>query len=374
MSKSFKLLSVLLILCILLTGCSSSKHLKDLVIVEGMGLDKEDGAINMIVQTLDVGINNGTITPSGNMTVNTEKNGETITDCINNLSKALSKRIFLGQNKLIVIGRSLAEESFAENLDYFLRSAESRPDVAVCLSDSTAKDIIESKENDSAVPCENILYLISNNEKSGLCALVTTSRLINAYMDKTSDIYLPVLEKKKDENVNTAGIGIFSDDKLVYVTNDDETSGFVILTDQASDISIEAEDESLGRIGVKLTDIQCRKTAFLSGDKIIFSADVTADMIINEIENGISTDIGADDEKRISTAVEDKITQLCTDAFNACKAHKSDSLRVGEQLACNDADAYERLSDDWDTYFQLTEFSVNAEVRSKKISDNTQAE
>ncbi|MCD7797387.1 MAG: hypothetical protein LUG95_07290 [Clostridiales bacterium] len=84
-----------------------------------------------------------------------------------------------------------------KNLDYFFRSSDSRNDVAVCVSSSSAKDILESTENDSAVPCENILYLLENNEISGLSVLVTTGELMNLYADRTSDIYMPVLEKKQ---------------------------------------------------------------------------------------------------------------------------------------------------------------------------------
>lgn len=374
MSKGFKIIAVLLMLCTLMSGCSTSRHLKDLVIVEGMGIDNKNGKINLTIQTLNVGINNGSQTPDGNMTINTDKEGESITDGITNLSKALSKRIFFGQNKLIVIGKSLAEEDFTKNLDYFLRSADSRTDVAVCISDSDAKDIIESKENDAAVPCENILYLISNNEKSGLCTLVTTAMVLNLYADKTSDIYIPVLEKKKDENVNTKGVGLFSGDKLVHITDDDETAGFVIIADKAKDMSVEGVDEKLGKIGVRISEIHCQKSASVVNGTVVLKIKIKADMIVDEIEKGIGLKMDEEDLERISAVVENRIVELCGKAFSACRDNSSDSLRLGELLARDDPNAYGDMSGEWKKYFQASRIETAADIHLKKISDNTQVE
>ncbi|MGN1420494.1 MAG: Ger(x)C family spore germination protein [Eubacterium sp.] len=374
MSKSFKLVVLILAFCTLFSGCTTSRHLKDLVIVEGMGIDQKDEKVSVTLQTLNVGINNGSQTPQGNMTVNTEKEGSSITDSINNLSKSLSKRIFFGQNKLIVIGKSLAENDFTKNIDFFMRSADARSDVAVCISDSKAKDIIESKESDAAVPCENILYLIQNNEKSGLCTYITTEQILNLYADKTSDIFIPVLEKKKKDNVSTKGIGLFSKDKLVYVTDDEETTGFVILADKAKDIAIEAKDDKLGKIGVKISEIKCKKSAVCQNGTVLFRVTVSADMIVDEIEKGIGEKMTQEDLGRICTDVEKRISELCSKAFSACQKYNSDSVRLGEQLAKDDPDAYGAVSDSWEKYFQSSKIEVNANIHLKKISDNTQVE
>lgn len=374
MQKCFKIIALALVLCTLFSGCTTSRHLKDLVIVEGMGIDKEGNEISLMIQTLNVGINNASQTPQGNMTVNTEKSGVTVTQAITNLSKALSKRIFFGQNKLIVIGRELAEENFADNLDYFMRSADSRSDVAVCISDAQAKEILKSKENDASVPCENILYLINNNEKSGLCALASTALVINLYADKTSDIYIPVVQKKEKESVSTKGIGLFSDDKLVYTTNDDETTGFVLITDKANDVSVEAYVEKLGRTGVKISNIKCKKAAYIVNGRVVFDVNIKADMIVDEIENGVTGKITEQDSQKICESVEKRIVQLCEKAYYACRDNKSDSLRVGEYLAANDTASYNRMSDNWTDEFVKSQIKVQVKIELKKLSDNTQVE
>lgn len=374
--KGFKIVVVIALVASLFFSGINSRHLKDLVIVEGMAIDKKDEKINLVIQTLNVGISNGAQIPEGNMTINTEKEAQSIPMAIANMSKTLSKRVFFGQNKLIIVGRELAESNFSDYLDYFLRSADARADLAVCISTDKAKDVIESKENDVAVPCENMLYLIENNKKMGLSTSVTTNDLLNMYADKTTDMYLPVLEKseKEDESVTTNGIGLFDDDKLVYITDDEETTGFVLLTTKVEDIAIEAEDEELGVIDVKLSNVKCKKSISVVNGDVFFNVKLKASMIIDDIENGVTSTIDENSMNKISSLIQNRIEYLCNKAFVACQQNNSDSLRIGELLAKDSPSSYELLSDDWKQYFSTVKMNIESDVKLKKISDNTQME
>ncbi len=375
LSKGFNILIAVVMAFILFTGGMNTRYLKDLVVVEGVGIDKSTDGINLTVQTLNVGINNGAQIPQGNMTINSEQKAKTIPNAVSKMSKSLSKRMFFGQNKIIAIGKELAEADFSSHIDYIMRSSDTRADVAVCLSANDAKTIIDSKENDTTVPCENILYLINSNEKAGLSCYVKTNDLINMYADKTTDIYMPVLERKKDEkSVSSKGIALFNGDRLAHITNDDETMGFVIMNGKPENVVLEAKSEKFGNIGVKLSDIKCKKSTAVVDGKIVFSVSVKADMIIDEIEKASVTTLKKDDIDKICRLVEKRIVGVCKKAFLACVSNSSDSLRVGEYLARDCPKAYELASNNWDMYFQSVHFSPDAKINIKKISDNTQLE
>lgn len=373
--KGIKLICVLLLFTIIFTGCSNNRHLKDLAIVEGIGIDKEQDKISLNLQTLNVGISNSSETPQGNMTINTKKNGESLNSAIVNMSKSLSKRIFFGQNKIIILGKGAAENGLKEHIDYLLRSTDSRADIAVCMAKDKAEDIIKSKENDTAVPCENLLYLINNNEKSGLSILVMAIDLLNLYDDKTSDLYLPVLSKgEDDESVSTANIALFNDNKLSYITTLQETIGFVIMNGKINELIVEVEDKELGRVGVKLSEIKCTKHADIKNNNVLFSVSVTGDMLINEIENGMDAPLDEAAHERIKHLVDAEICRLVSNSFLACKRAKSDAIRLGEQLACDNPQAYEVMSKDWKNAFSKSGIAPSADIRVKKISDNTQVQ
>lgn len=371
--KSFKIIACVVMLAVMLTGCMNTMHLKDLLVVEGMGIDTQEGKVKLIVQTLKLGAETGSETPQGNRTYNTDSDGETIVDAVSNLTKKLSKKPFFGHNKIIVFSRDVAENDFKIKLDYFLRSVDSRIDVAVCISDTSAKDIIESEENDSGVPCENMVFLLKNGQDAGVSEYVTISELLNLYTDKTTSIYLPVVEKKKDDkSIRVKGIGLFSGDKLVYVTNDDETNGFLFMKNKIKRCTLELEDEELGRIGVVISSPKAEKSIEIVDGNVNFVVKIKAKIMVDEVEKGIINALDEGKTNRICSLAEEKINTICTQAFIACRDNNSDALRIGEYLAKDSPDSYDKLSDEWKTYFKTVGFSVDTKAELKKISDNTQ--
>lgn len=373
LSKSFKIVFCIILIAGMLSGCMNSVHLKDLLVVEGLGVETQGDKVNLIIQTLKLGAAAGNETPQGNRTYNTEGNGATIVDAVAGLSKNVSKKLFFGQNKLIIFSRDIAENDFKEKLDYFLRSSDSRIDVAMCVSDKSAKEIIESKENDSGIPCENMVYLLKNGEDAGLSAYVTVGELLNMSADKTSDVYMPVVEKSESgNNIQTKGLGLFRQEKLVYVTNDDETLGFNFIMDKIKICIVEFQDQELGDISLKISSPKIQKKVDIVDGNIVFNVDIQAHLMIDEIEKGIVTSLDEKRLKRICNDADREIERLCNAAFSACQENGSDSLRVGEYLAKDSPKSYDKLSDEWDKYFRTVRFSVHADTELKKISDNTQ--
>jgi spore germination protein KC len=371
--KGFKIVICAVLIASLMTGCMNTVHLKDMAIIEGIGVDTEEDSVSVIVQTLKLGAESGSETPQGNRTYNTDEDGSTVVNAISNLSKDLAKKLFFGQNKIIVFSRNTAENNFEREVDYFFRSSESRPDVVVCMAESTAKEIIESKENDSGVPCENMVYLLENGQESGVSAYVTVADLLNMYSDKTTDIYLPVVKMKENsDSVQTAGIGLFSDNKLVHITDEEETLGFMLLTGKVENCTVKYQDSQLGLVSVELSSTKVKKNVQIENGNIVFCVNLQMKMIIDEIENGIVTSL---DEKAIDDIVSNinsEVERLCRKGFEACTSNNSDCLRVGEYLAKASPNSYDKLSDQWDTYFKTVTLSVNADARLKKLSDNTQ--
>lgn len=352
-------------------------HLKDLIIVEGMAVDEADEEkINVTIQTLNVSVSStGGEAPTGNTTINSSAKGETIVDAVSNLSKKLSRKLFCGQDKLIIFSREIAENSFGKNLDYFLRSTNSRADIAVCVSDDKASEIIESKEQDSKVPCETIVNLLNNGQNFGLSAYVTTSELLNLYSDKTSDAYLPMVKyNEKEECVVTNGIAVFDNDRLSYVLDDEETLGFLMISNKIKSCMLEFDSGKLGKVGITISKLKSKNKVNIVNGNVNFESKVDFQLMIEEIEKGAVTTVDDKDLDEICKKAENEIQKLCKKAFNACREHNSDCLRVGEYLAKASPKSYELLSDEWEHYFKNVDYSVSSNADLKKISDNTQVE
>ena len=375
LSKCIKIFFSLFLCFLLFTGCTGSRHLKDLFIVEGLGIDYYDNNLSVTLQGLKVNVSNASDTPLGNMVVNTSASGTTVSNAINNIAKAVSKRAFFGHNKIIVLSKELAQNDIKNYIDYFLRSEDSRADVAICVSNEKAKFILESKENDANVPSENILFLINNNEETGQSILVNENEFLMLYEDKYSDIYLPVIERKDDEStVKSAGIALFSDNRLAYITNDIETKGFVILNNKAKDVLIQISDEKFGKIDVKLSNIKCKKSASIVENKAYFNVEINADIILGEIEKGTQNKLSKKDNKRLCALVEKACNEMISETYNACIYAKSNALRIGKFIARDCPEYYEKHLSDSNGGFQEAELNVNSYINLEKISANSQLE
>lgn len=356
----------------MLTGCSSRNNLKDLSVVEGVGIDFEDESVKATVQVLNlIKEGSGAEALSGNVTMNVAGTGHTISSAIEQVFKNTSKKLFFGQNRIVVFGMDMAETYLDKSLDYLLRSSDSRSDVAVAIAKNKASEIMESPENDALVPAQLISTLLRQSEKFGYGAHVTTNDLLNAYADKTSDIYLPVLEAD-EKSVSVAGIAVYNNTKLTKILNEQETFGFLFLHGKVDQGLLEVKDDSLGKVGIDILSAKSKAKAEYEGGKVVFKVKIKATAMLDEVEFGITDKLSAEELESIEKLAEKEIERLCRTAFDACMQSKSDAVRMGEYLAMCDPEAYEKLSDNWEQSLETAELQVNVQFKLSKINDNSE--
>ena len=358
------------LVCLLLTGCQERENLKDLSVVEGIGIDYVNGQVGITAQTLNL-MKEGTGSEalSGNMTMVSSGQADNISSAVENISHRLSKKLYFAQNRIVVFGMDYAENHLKESFDYLLRSANSRPDVFVCISSGEAKDIIEIEEPNSLVPAQTISDLLEEGEKRGTSVTVTVNELLNYYTDKTTDIYLPVVESGS-EGAFATGIAVFNSDRLVRVLKGDECTGFMILSGKIKEGIIIFNDDNFGRVTAEITKEKTKARACYENGKVVLKADIKADIILDEVENGMQNSISKEDAHQIALSAERKLQQLCEAAFKACTESSSDCLRIGEMLAKYDPSAYKMLSES-KAYLSDCTLEINASCDLKKISDNS---
>lgn len=354
-----------------LCGCMNKQMLRDLAVVEGMGIDKKGTQVQISVQTLNLAKEgNGSEALSGNITMNSSEHGSTISEAISKLSKDLSRKLFLGQNKMTVFSRELAEAGMEDNLDYLIRSSDSRPDVLLCVSDGAAQDVLKSKENDALVPAENMVRLLKNGERSGMGACVTVNETLKRCASPTSDFYLPLLKADK-EHVSFAGLALFDDSKMTGVADSKETFGILLMNGKIKDGLLNLYDEEFGHIGVEIVSCKVKPKTVVENGSVVFRADFKLDIMLDEMENGYVSTIDNKTIEKIEQLSQNQVNELCAAAYSKLRSCKCDGIKAGEYLARSDKDAYAARKDDWDTHFSQSRLQVTAKCKLTKINDNS---
>lgn len=369
--KVFKTVISIMLVCLLFAGCESSQSLSDLTIVQGVGIDLQDNDTKVSLQYLNLAQSGGsTDSLSGNITSTADGKATSISDALSSASKTLSQEIFFGQNKIIVFGYDYAKESISKGMDYLIRSVDSRPDVLVAISSTSAEDVINSKEKEARVPAENIYNLLRVGEQNGLGAVVTVNDLLNLYSDETSDIYLPVL-KSVEDNVLCEGIAIFSQEKYKATLDENQTFGFLFVNNKIDGGAITVRNDELGIVGVEIINSKTKNSISIKNGKPVFNCEINIKFMLDEVEKGITTSVNQKAINKIQSLVNTKVEKMCLSAINTCFENKSDPFMAGRYTAKADSDYYDEVKKDWrDT---LDDIQINITVHSEleKVNDNS---
>lgn len=352
------------------SGCTGNENLKDLSVVEGMGIDYENGEIGVTVQSLNLSKEgSGAEALSGNITKTVQGTGKNISAAVQRTSESLSKKLFFGQNQILVIGKDLAENNINLCFDYLLRASDSRPDVAVCISSGKASETLSSNIGGSLVPAQAVSELLYNGESEGFAAYVTVNEMLNLYKDKTSDIYLPVVSAGSD-SAEVTGIAVYNDVKLANVLPETQILGFLLLTDKVDEGYFEFESEDYGKIGAKISDSKTKTDARVENGTVVYSVEISSTLSVEELENGAEGMISKKNLQNISSQAQSELEKRCRAAFNSCVLYGSDCLRIGENLAARSPSDYAALSDNWNEQLSSVRLEVNSTCKLKKVNEN----
>ena len=233
---------LLLILCILLTGCYDSRQVEESAYVIALGIDK--GENNSYIYTfqlsnpLELGGNKtNEETDAGNKTVsNISIDANNYYLATNELKGQLSKIPSMSHLKIIIFSTEIAKEDILSHASLLFREQEIRPNAHLCLAENP-QNFLENVKPTLEVSTARYYELMFRNENTPYAPQVTLREFVSKGTDSTCDPVLPVAEKEKLE-----GMGIFKNGTLVSVVGWEEAMLYKLLSNQAKNISINAGD------------------------------------------------------------------------------------------------------------------------------------
>ena len=367
--STVKIISAALLAC-MLCSCTKTEHLSDISIVEGMSINRSDSGFEVTVQTLNLAKSgNPAEGISGNVTMNVSGTGDNISRAIDNASEGVSKKLFFGQNRIIILGSSITGSSAEACLDYFIRSNNSQPDVALCIFDGNPISVLENEEHDALVPAQALSKMLKNGQESGFAAYVTACEAANLYLDETSDFYLPVIDVDGD-NTYSSKTAVYNGARLAAVLDKQQTLGFLLMKNKVDGGLLTVNDGTLGAVSFEIVSSRAKTKARLENGIPVFSADIKLTLIINEIENGARAEITNSDVARLEREAQEATEKYCRSAFETCTQHGSDALRIGKHIARHSNAQYSEIKSDWKALLPTSQLDITVKCTCRKINDN----
>ena len=120
-----------------------------MLIFGGVGIDMENGMVTLTVQAQRAGMDETMIV--------LQAQGRTTSEAMSNLSEETGKVIVTSQNLVFAVGQSFMEQGRAARIDSCARQLRVRPDVLMLLSETTAADIMNARDDKGElIPLENL--------------------------------------------------------------------------------------------------------------------------------------------------------------------------------------------------------------------------
>ncbi|HDR7795542.1 TPA: Ger(x)C family spore germination protein [Bacillus luti] len=370
---------VLIVSLSFLTGCWDRTELNDLAIELGWGLDKaKNKKIEISAQFIipsKMGMGQSGRSDAGKAVFLESGIGRDTHEAVQMMQTKLSREIFRGHQRVILIGEKMAKNGLAPVLDAYSRNPDIRLRAdALVVKGNTAKEFLKA-----SIPLEGIPALGALKEHMQIEELGDTS-LLKFLIAGTSDGINPILpviklntSNKKDKTevkgFQIAGGAIFNNNlKLVGYLNIQEWLTTLWIVNRLSKQTITATTpKGNGSASLYMTKIDREIIPTIQGNKIKCDIVFSGEGAIQE--NSTNLDLTEPKNLVIVERMLEKQSekQALQTIKKVQKQYGTDIFGFGEVIHQKYPSEWKGLKRNWDKKFRKIEVSVHANLTIRRI-------
>jgi len=266
--NNFILIVMLVLCCILLTGCTTATSVETKAYVIALGIDSGESntfKISFQVAVLSNPSSNGSSDKSNSSTI-ISVDCTTLDSGISLLNSYISKKVNLSHCKVVILSEELAVNGVSDIVYSLINNIEIRPDCNIIISRANAYDMLKNSKPIFESNYANYYELILNSsEYTGYVADLTLSNFYSDLLSTTSEACAilggintdethsqntstsPSLDDKymaddtpikSKNNLEILGTAVFRGDKLVGELTNLETLSHLIITNKLESANI----------------------------------------------------------------------------------------------------------------------------------------
>lgn len=352
---SFLSIFIFSVFMLLLTGCSDATQLNQKLFIQGIGIDIEDNRYKITLQALDFQNLKKENEPAVRLI---ELFGKTLSEALESATKKTGLIPLYSQNLIIVIGDDAARKGVNNFIDFFIRHYEARPNVKICVSNSTASDILKFEDNGELMSAKNIQDLIPKDINSDIL------HFVGNLQNETSDPFCAALGVSiagPKRSLSISGIAVFSEDKLLDVFEDNDYMG-ILLALGVGDIGIYTISlENIGNLSVGINKVSRDVSVNVEGNKE-FNINIDINSVLVESDRGSQSKIGKSEQKKINQQLATELENISQQSINKIINLNSDIFGLGRILLKSNLDYFIHIKDTWKK--TMKEFVYNININS----------
>lgn len=386
---AIKVLIIIVICNLLLTGCWNVVELQDLAIVSVVGIDKDPEDKGYLVS---LQITNPTIV-AGREGVGTGESlpvtvftgtGKTFLDALGRTVHKIPGKIFLGHVQIFIFSEEVAREGIEDVLNYIRRDVDSRMTSRILIANGhSAMSIVRTIEALEISPAMAIHKKLKFSEQSmSKNIMVNVKDVIKTVNSKGSEPIISGVSiegdikkgfgKENFENTKMPativinGVALFKDDKLqMWIDNDYSRAILQVINKiNSTVILLDCDDEKDG-IAVELLFSKASIKTTLENEKPVFHVSVFQNAMISDFE---CDDIDLSKKEDIAK-LEDQLSNQTKEeilvAIESTQKIGSDVIGFGHAFNLEHPKEWKKVEENWDDIFKevTVEVSVDSDIR-----------
>ncbi|WP_413367548.1 Ger(x)C family spore germination protein [Lysinibacillus sp. 3P01SB] len=209
MMKKFKVIVLVVVFIVLLGGCAEQKVLEDLSLTTLIGYDAGDEE-NLTTTAIIRQIN-----PEFESNVETiSASARTSKGTREEVSLKASKKVAVGQLRVVVFGEELAKAGLGQSLYTLLMNPEISNGIYLGVVEGEAKSFLEYQYENITDVSQHMFNLLGHNIEREKSISSTLHEVGRDYYSPTRQIVLPII--KREENlIKITGIAFFQNERMV---------------------------------------------------------------------------------------------------------------------------------------------------------------
>jgi spore germination protein KC len=356
---------IFMMIPILITGCTPYKELKELEIVEGMGIDKSpDGSFLVTFQGFKASSSG---TGGGNQSVSNQTEilqctGKTLFDASRNFTKQTGKKMYYSNVQALVVGKDVCMSDFSSIMDFLERNHEIAPMERVFMAESKAEDVLTAKNADGFISAKDISLISQNSYNTSMIVDQPLSDIEKKQADG-SDFALPVLSIRQGKNQSSSGsssgggndileidsTAVFSNDKLAGTLDSNETRGvlWICETVEVKSGVIVVNSTQAGKTSMEIISNTTKQTVTSQGGEPCMNVDINFTTRLTDTQANMAS-LNENFYKEVKTLQEKAVMDEAESAIKlALRQDKADVFDFGKKIFETKPQLWSKVEKNW---------------------------
>ena len=357
--------AALLLCCALLpfvSGCQTQVQLNDRLLVEGIGVDYQEGEYLVTLQSAK------TADGEDRQVSVYQMRGPSVLEALSVVTEQTGKRPIYGHNLILVFGRSCAEDGLGKALDFFTRNAEVRANARLLVAEGRAEDVLTAEREGQVLSARGLEEILDSSWFNTHVASVTLADFANQSSCEGGSPYLPVVSVSEKE-IAVGGTAVFTREGVLLDTLDDfETRGLLMIAGKMTKGFETVELPGGVRLTADLRNFRTETQASLAEEVPRFLIKISCEADVGSLDGGLGRTYGEEYYESMESALEERIKKEAQSALDKClKENRADVFQFCRLLHRKEPNYWKANGSRWPELAAQAEFQLQAEVKTVRV-------